>query len=164
MLPNSGVSQFAQAAREFCAWVELVGGSVVSEEQTSLELRRLIANLYLLALSLPPDWNDEWASISDERRVTIEERNSLLPRLRALPFSFYNVFFEPATLEETSVIGDLTDDVLDIYCDLKEGLGLFERGFKGLACWKWRFSFHAHWAQHATDALHAMQAHAPRDA
>lgn len=158
------ITQFAHASRDFCDWVEKSADQVTSEKEPSLKARQHIAKVYLLALSLPVDWSDEWASIESAERVSAQHRADLMPRLQALPFGFYNVFFTPSNLEDKHVMGDLADDILDIYCDLKEGLALHDRGHEGLAAWTWRFSFHSHWAKHAADALHALQAHASQAA
>lgn len=61
------------------------------------------------------------------------------------------------------VAGSLSDDVLDMYGDLRRGLALWENGdrtkndgFKVAAIWEWRFHFDVHWGDHAIDALRAL--------
>jgi hypothetical protein len=55
------------------------------------------------------------------------------------------------------VTGSLTDDVIDVYCDLKMGLDAFDAGHVEGAVWDWRFNFAHHWGHHAVDGLRALQ-------
>jgi hypothetical protein len=148
-------AEFAESAVAFCAWCEAPPAG--PSDTASLEVRLLLARLYLSALSLP---GVEWPDSPDGERPSDEQRKSIWPKLATLPISLYNVFFTPSQLTDTPCVGDLTDDLQDIYCDLKQGLWLFDQGHHQAAVWQWHFSFETHWAHHATDALHALQAHA----
>jgi len=152
---------FAEKAREFCEWCEASAEPNDASEEVSRTVRRLIAALYLTAFDLP---HVEFGNAPEGYRLSPEERKGIWPKLKTLPLSYYRVFFNPSNLTEEPVIGDLTDDIEDIYADLKEGLWLFEQGHPQAAVWQWRFSFESHWAHHETDALHALQAHTPTDA
>ena len=49
--------------------------------------------------------------------------------------------------------GWLTDDLFDIWSDLKDGLLLLDAGAKETdVVWEWRFLFWAHWGGHAVGA------------
>jgi hypothetical protein len=75
----------------------------------------------------------------------------------ALPFQYYWELFHSVTKEpEEPVCGDLVDDLLDIYKDVKEGLLAFESGERVLAAWHWRNTFGFHWGRHATSAIKAL--------
>lgn len=154
-------NQFAEKAYAFCAWCENSEELAESSEEASRSIRRLVAALYLAALDLPEVEVDD---APEGHRISMEERKKIWPKLKVLPFSYYQVFFTPSNLTDQPVVGDLTDDLEDIYADLKEGLWLLERGRHQAAIWQWRFSFETHWAHHAADAIHALQAHGTPDA
>ena len=53
----------------------------------------------------------------------------------------------------------LSDDLADIWRDLKEGLLVYAKGTEKArqhAIWMWTFEFHGHWAHHAVSALNAL--------
>jgi hypothetical protein len=57
---------------------------------------------------------------------------------------------------EKPVMGDLLDDIMDIYKDLKYQLMIFDLGTadsKENAVWGMRFDFWNHWSHHAIDAM-----------
>ncbi len=58
--------------------------------------------------------------------------------------------------------GRLSDDLADIYQDVRRGLDLLQDGGPlNEALWVWRFDFWNHWSDHAADALRALT-HAAR--
>jgi hypothetical protein len=53
----------------------------------------------------------------------------------------------------------LTDDLVDVWADVKRGLVALDLGAPEVdVLWQWRFDFYAHWGRHATDALRALHA------
>jgi len=71
-------------------------------------------------------------------------------------FDLYSEVFDPC-VDESPVCGALSDDVLDIYADLRRGLVTYDEGRLGSAVWEWEFHFDHHWGQHAVDALRALR-------
>lgn len=67
---------------------------------------------------------------------------------------YYEVF-DPYVLDEP-VGGSMSDDLLDVYRDVRRGLTLWVASHTTEAIWEWRFSFDAHWGDHAVDALRAL--------
>jgi hypothetical protein len=64
--------------------------------------------------------------------------------------------FDPIEVPASeSVTGDLADDLMDIYCDLK-GLRYCDDGHTFQAVFHWSFTFAVHWGRHATSALRAL--------
>jgi hypothetical protein len=57
--------------------------------------------------------------------------------------------------EGEPTIGDLRDDLADIYRDLRRGLTAFEES-EADGIWEWRFNHEVHWGIHARDALVAL--------
>ena len=74
----------------------------------------------------------------------------------------YWVVFEPLEKEKPDpVVGSLSDDLADIWRDLKPGLAEID-SCKATsisdAVWQWRFSFESHWGHHAAEAIAALHA------
>ena len=69
----------------------------------------------------------------------------------------YWMVFDPYDMaDHEPVVGDLTDDLLDIYRDLRRGLDILnERDSLGDAVLEWNVHF-THWGHHAVDALCAL--------
>ena len=142
--------RFADSARSFCEWAE---GSPGSPKEEALAARRYLASLYGLALNLPESafGEEDPAGLSDDKWQTVFSRFS------ALPFTYYSSFFDPSTaVTEEASLGDLADDLADIWRDLKDGLTLFDAGHTGAATFTWRFGFNSHWGRHASSALYAL--------
>jgi hypothetical protein len=62
----------------------------------------------------------------------------------------------PFDKEPALVASSLTDDLTDIYLELKKGLNLWDNGQRQDALWEWRFGFTAHWGRDAANALAAL--------
>jgi hypothetical protein len=58
--------------------------------------------------------------------------------------------------EESPVAGSLTDDLTDIYRDLRRGLAIADSGSMIDAVWEWRYNYEIHWGNHATDAIRVL--------
>ena len=59
------------------------------------------------------------------------------------------------------MVGLISDDLADIWRDVKEGLLEIDRGKETStmeAVWHWRFSFETHWAHHVAGASAALNA------
>lgn len=146
---------FLESVREYCSWAESEPKTETEEVKVAI---RLLADLYsgVLVLSNNGPGNNVVA-----KSITKEEWNKIYIRFGALPFNYYHEFFSPYKLvEEDPVIGDLADDLADIYRDVKNGLLLYEQGHVTEALWRWSQSFSLHWGRHATSALHALHAYA----
>ena len=161
------VGRFIAVVKEYCAWAEGTPGSKSEEVETAI---RLVANLYASALLLHsslldlPDPNPA-DNVDDNYRISHSEWTAIHKRFGALPFNYYHVFSSPTKLktgrpeEAEAVIGDLADDLADIYRDLKEGLLLYENGRIAEAIWHWNHDFYAHWGEHASSALYALHSY-----
>ncbi len=90
--------------------------------------------------------HDQWKAIYD--RVS-----------RALPQTWYLTYFdltESLDPEQKPGIGDLADDLADIYRDLKPGLRAIanqDDTVMGAVVFEWQFSFRSHWGDHAVNAM-----------
>ncbi len=57
---------------------------------------------------------------------------------------------------EEPVVGNLADDLSDIFNDVDRGLLAFEAGRREEAVWEWGFYLAHHWGDHATSAIRAL--------
>ena len=138
---------FVETAREFIAFVE--DGAVRLEPQPRLvAARRVLARLVAAATALP---------------MVEPESDGPLPTVAAPAdwpgFEQHDLYWEvfDPYVDEAPVAGDLSDDVIDIYREVREALTRYDTGNTKDATWSWRFGFEGHWGDHAVDALRALQ-------
>lgn len=146
MTHDTEVRKFAETAHRYCAFVDVAASLSASERLH--RARQLLAELVHVACDLPrgdsegPDASAEvsrpanWPGFGDR--------------------DVYWEIFDPYE-NEPPVCGSLSDDLLDIYSDLRRGLVAYDAGHVGAAVWEWRFHFDHHWGDHAVDALRALQ-------
>lgn len=166
---------FARVAEEFCHLVEERDRG--SRREFIHALHRVLPELYGSGLRLPstrilwdegPDSDDndcdsalptggaadvegaDWAQLERSLAEIFGERN--LYREISDPFISAD--------EEAEVLGSLSDDIADVYRDLKLGLVAWHRGETGAALWEWRFGLESHWGDHVTGAIRALHARA----
>jgi hypothetical protein len=141
---------FADLARGFCAWCESesLGPKV---ERTAASW---LARLYAAALALPPTGPENDGNAPELAGPDVAQARANLGRYRG--YLYREVFDpDPMAVDEPSM-GDLGDDLLDIYGDLKRGLLLFLDGQVAEALWHWQFNHRVHWGHHAAGALYAL--------
>jgi hypothetical protein len=119
-----------------------------------VELQQQLAKLYSMAAELPQ------VSPSEEplsEGMSNDESSALHRGLgRRLPFGPYWEMFEPVGPGKeppAPVVGDLSDDLADIYRDLQEGFAQLSAADR---IWSWRFNWEIHWGRHAIAALRAI--------
>ena len=146
------MEKLVQTAREFCAWCKSEPGP---ESQEGQEAHSLLARLYSQALDL--DAPAHYDIDIEPDKVGDDEWKAVYARAAALPFQYYSSYFDPSTVPpEDHEIGDLSDDIADIYRDLSAGLALVDAGHEAEAQWEFRFSFLTHWGRHASGAIRAL--------
>ncbi len=158
---TDALQQFADLAASYCDLIE--GGLSGGPAEQAGELARLLAQLYAAAAALPEVWDDRFEEM-EEVRVSSEEYRRVY-RGMADVLAEYDCYWavtvfssemtDPSVEPEPS-LGQLHDDLSDIWRELKAGLRSWERGSKlnqSWAAWHWRTSFHGHWDYHVVDAL-----------
>jgi hypothetical protein len=154
---DDAIRAFVEEAGGYCLLIE---SNESSNSWTFAQacLSRLL-RLYDSALHLPelePETQSLLSGISHEEWESMREHVG-----RKLARDYYWEIFEP--LEEQKpepVAGSLSDDLADIWRDLKPGL----RECNGTVVaiqdivWQWRFSFETHWGHHAAGAIAALHA------
>ena len=136
----------AEEAQRFCHFVERCGEESLSERlrQTATHL----SVLYAAALQLPAV---EPGADDSEPSVAVPETWSGFGELE-----LYWEVFDPYE-DDDAVANTLSDDVLDVYLDVKRGLIDWDAGRRLDAIWSWRFHFGCHWGDHAVDGLRVLQ-------
>ena len=147
------LESFAEQARSFQRWIQdsrSQGGALAREALFELTA------LYVAALRLPSPFLEPSDSEAADR-VDDQEFKKVFKWGARLPFNYYGEVFDSTVVPpEEPVVGDLADDVADIYRDVITGLRLFEDGRFNDASWEWGFTFQSHWGKHATDAIRAI--------
>ncbi|MGG4489837.1 DUF5063 domain-containing protein [Metabacillus idriensis] len=137
------VDKFLCSAISYC---ELVENYKFNTDKNKLNQFLIsVSSLYAEVMFLP-----EVESENDE----VSDLNFDLPDVNLEKNETYWVVFEPYTLEEP-IRGSLTDDFIDIYKNIKEGVLLYQRGEQLEAIWHWKYNFEIHWGKHALNAMRA---------
>jgi hypothetical protein len=101
-------------------------------------------------LDLPDDEFEDDVELED---ISTEQWNVIRDRFRKLPVDGYWTIFDPSKIEDKEAIyNELSDDLADIYRDIKYGLLLFDAGHFSEAIWEWKFNFKIHWGRHLSSA------------
>jgi hypothetical protein len=146
---EQSVKEFADAARRFCAWAE---SEPDDSEADLITAQRLLAELHLAAIRLPaldPDRDRE------ANRLPAEMWERMRQRFANLPVDGYWDVFDPLK-EEKPVFGSLSDDLADIYRDIKTYMPLYEAGRIEEAVFQWRLHFYIHGGHHLVGAQRAV--------
>ena len=154
------VRAFLETAMRYCEAIETGVESTPRAlfEELEILLPQLIADVLRLPIvrrpgPMPPDDDrpDRWRSLCQTLATFLGEHRR------------YWAVFDPASPQaDDPMVGDLADDLADIYCDLRRGLDLWETADPALRreiLWRWRFDYESHWGQHAVDALRTVYAH-----
>jgi Domain of unknown function (DUF5063) len=146
--PSPQLSEFAQLAAAFCTWCESGSLGEAPERAISQWFAQLYAGGLLLSEveaedDVPEDVNSDTA----EGEAAIKPMHGY----------YYREVFDPhPMLNEEPGVGDIGDDLLDVYKDIKRGLKIYSLGFPLAAEWEWAFNFRVHWGRHAAAALLAL--------
>ncbi|AVP99241.1 hypothetical protein C7S18_19650 [Ahniella affigens] len=155
----SPIDQFESEARRYCHWANGADGTDMSVYSALVRVSALYHAALLLQLTAEPLHNEQH---DDDATLALEdaEMASVVARTRLLPIGYYGIVFDPLEVPpEQPVIGDVCDDLQDIYRDVADGLRHYDHGRIAAAFWEWTFSFRTHWGDHATGALRALHAY-----
>lgn len=145
------VEQFAERARQFREWV-LSGtdtGSVAAQRAL-----RLVSALYAAGLELPQPDRDYPVAEGAGGPSPKEVYSNLAGRL---PIQNYGEVLDPLLVpSDGSGIGDVADDIADIFGHVDRGLRWLEAGNSPEAVVEWGYWLPRHWGDHATSAMRAI--------
>jgi hypothetical protein len=148
---DAATSRFADTVRAYCQWAE---GEPASQEAEAKTARLYVARLYAQALELSTtaNWDGDAPTISHDVWL------SVFKRFASLPVSYYGECLDPLEVPASDTcLGDLGDDLADIWRNLKCGLDVFDSGEIEGAVFEWEQSFRIHWGMHAASALYILQ-------
>ena len=152
------VVEFTAAANEFCKYLER-GADIKGDELLKI-LQRILPYLYLKASLLPAldpffdDGNEKFVTESEWFRI-----HDILREQFGTADDFLEVFDEKMTESERPVISSLSENLTDIYQDLKNFLLLYQTGTVEVmndAVWECRQNFENFWGQKLTNSLRAI--------
>lgn len=145
---SPSLPDFARLATAFCTWCE----SDAVGNAPELAISRWFSQLYAGGLLLSEVQAE--SNAPDDVPSNVEAGEAAIGTLRGY---YYREVFDPnPTLAEEPCVGDIGDDLLDVYKDIKRGLALFDAGFPRAAEWEWAFHFRIHWGRHAVAGLLAL--------
>jgi hypothetical protein len=145
--------RFSEEARRFLAWAD--GTTSRDVLSAPAALRRLVA-LYAAALELPQPWSEGVAHTSEPAPAAVHRLHAVRTRAAAIALQHYGEIFGPLVPCDEPVVGDLADDLVDIYRDVSGGLAFHDAGCTDDAIWQWGFHFQTHWGKHASSAIRAL--------
>lgn len=150
--PAFAIQAFSKLAQGFCAWCESDSLGSCRERHAATWLSKLHA----AALELPEiDGNDG----NETPEVPALQLQTATHNLAAFNGWYYRTVFDPSpTLDEEPVMGDVGDDLMDTYKDIKLGCLLAAEGRIEEAIWHWSFTHRVHWGKHGVGALAALHA------
>jgi len=154
VISSIGFQEFLDAARGYC--------NLLESERTNnylLDLQKALLAIYSHGMNLPSiglisnvDFNEKL-----DRTEFDEVKNRTSESLGEI--QVYWTIFDPTENvfgNEKPVMGDLLDDIMDIYKDIKRQLITFDLNTNDSienAVWGMRFDFWNHWSHHAIDAI-----------
>jgi hypothetical protein len=149
------VIAFVDAARAYRAYVE--GAAALPLLDRLVQARERLLVLYHAGSRLP-----DVESPDGVEATRGDDRPPSWPGLG--DHEEYWEVFDPYQ-EDSLVSTTLSDDILDVYRDVGQGLRLWDRDLpREAAIWEWRFHFEWHWGDHAIDALRALHRACLREA
>jgi len=153
-IDSEDFQQFIEACRDYCTLLEnrTKSSSLLQVQKALLNLYSKGLNLQTIDLVSNEDFqekadNDLFESVKQQTAELIGKQQ------------YYRSIFDPTENvfgSEKPVIGDLLDDIMDIYKDLKHQLMIFDLNTEDSmesAIWSMKSDFWFHWSHHAIDAM-----------
>lgn len=138
------LSAFIEVARRYCSFVEHP-----PDTNGALVAAQLLSRLYAAGLAIGE---------VEPGEIDLEQfRPTLVPPSPGIAAQYYSMVIDPFAIEQPeTAIGDLCDDILDVYIDVKTCLAAYDAGYGREAEWFWWFHCRTHWGHHASDAIRAL--------
>jgi hypothetical protein len=155
---SRNVVEFTAAANEFCKYAE--HSDELKGDELLKIMQRILPYLYLKASLLPSlepyfeDGNEKFVTESDWFRI-----HNILKDKFGTADDYLEVFDEKMNESEGPVVSSLSENMADIYQDLKDFLLLYQTGTKEVmndAIWECRLNFENLWGQKLTNSLRAI--------
>lgn len=156
-LTRPEVKDFIISARQYCEFME----STQESDPIGFlkKTRELLLSLYQKGLTFPlyhGDFDEDIEDMLGERYfVVLDQINKKIGKV-----DYYSHVYDPSNFQNNKpVTGSLTDDLGDIYRDLKRALLKLDadsENAKEGALWDFHFLFRAHYGEHIINAVYAM--------
>jgi hypothetical protein len=152
------VVEFTAVASEFCKYAEHAG-EMKGEELLNI-MQRLLPLLYLKASFLPSlepvfeDGNEKFVTENDWLRI----RSGFRSKLKSAD-DYLELPDEKTTEPDGLVVASLSEDMADIYQDMKNFILLYQTGTNEVmndAVWECRMNFENYWGYKLVNALKAI--------
>lgn len=145
---------FLRSCRNYCEFMETKQNS-----EGLLKLQKFLLELYSKGLNLQTielESNKDFEKKLDDKEF--DRIKKLTSELLGENQCYWTIFDPTENVfgNESPVMGDLLDDVMDIYKDIKAQLMIFDLKTKESmesAIWAMKFDFCHHWSYHAIDAI-----------
>lgn len=155
---SRNVVEFVAVANEFCKYAEHAA-ELKGDEMLKI-LQRILPFLYLKASLLPPlepffeDGNEKFVTEQDWLGIkeTFQDKFGTAD-------DFLEVFDEKMNDSDVPVIASISENMADIYQDLKDFLLLYQTGTNEVmndAIWECRLNFENYWGQKLANSLRAI--------
>jgi hypothetical protein len=142
---GSDTSELATLAQSFC---DLIERAHELDSAWLHDLALLLPQLHVAVDSLEEARGSGFPVVEED----LDTRFEIFSRLRRLLGANDGYWMEfDVAYDGQSMTGSLADDLTDIYCELKQGLSLWEQE-PGLAVGGWHTGYRTHWGQHLVDA------------
>jgi hypothetical protein len=155
---SRNVIEFTAVAAEFCKYAE--HASELKGDEMLKILQRLLPLLYLKASLLPQlepffeDGNEKFTTEADWSMI----RESFM-QLLGTADDYLEIFDEKFEVSEAPVPVSISENMADIYQDLKDFLLLYQTGTREVmndAVWECRMNFENYWGQKLLNSMRAI--------
>jgi hypothetical protein len=155
---SRNVIEFVAVANEFCKYAERAA-EIKGDELLKI-LQRILPLMYLKASLLPElspffeDGNEKFITESDWVRIhgTLKEKFGTAD-------DYLEVFDEKMSEAEGPVLSSISENIADIYQDIKDFLLLYQTGTNEVmndAIWECRLNFETFWGQKLLNSMRAV--------
>ena len=149
------IDQFVELVRKYLALID--GLPNLAPREFLLECAILLPQIYSLSHQLP----DVELPDDDSTEENEEEVESPMGKITKLlgKYDLYSTVFDPIT-DADALKTTMSDDLSDIYRDLKRGLIKYDTGEeqdRREAIWEWKFNMEIHWGEHVVGVLRPIQ-------
>ena len=151
--------EFVTVAVQFCAYIESFDDTITESELTD-KLTKILPLLYLKASLIPE--TDTVNEDDPEISVTEDDYNYIISKLNHIfgaDDTYLEVFLQDMKYSDTPITASISEDLSDIYQDLKNFITVFERGVTDNmndALYFCIENFKSYWGQKLVNVLRAL--------
>ena len=155
---SRNVVEFVAVANEYCKYTE--HASDIKGDEMLKIMQRILPLMYLKASLLPKldpffeDGNEKFVTEADWNRI-----NELLKEKFGTANDYLEVFDEKINDSEGPVVSSISENMADIYQDMKDFLLLYQTGTAEVmndAVWECRMTFENFWGQKLVNSMRAI--------